>query len=307
MSSPPERSRGEGRAATRSGRFVMPFGERARRGWIACVLAASLFAVACGDRGREVIVATTTSTVDTGLLDVLVPAFERETGYRVKYVGIGSGAALAMAERGDADAVLAHAPAAERELERAGIVVNRRLVMHNDFIVVGPPDDPAGIRGTATAAGALRAIADAGATFISRGDDSGTHQLELQLWQRAGIDPASYPAYVESGQGMAQTLQLASARKAYTLADRGTYLALRASLKLELLLEGDPALVNVYHVMQVNPERFHRVNAAGARAWVEFLVSSEAQRIIGSFGADRFGQPLFTADAGKREPVPGLE
>jgi tungstate transport system substrate-binding protein len=273
------------------------------------LIAGPLFAVlaaACGGRS-DVIVATTTSTVDSGLLDALVPVFERETGYHVKYVGVGSGAALEMAERGDADAVLAHAPDAERELETKGVVVNRRLVMHNDFILVGPPDDPAGVRLAGNATEALRAIAGSGATFISRGDNSGTHQLELRLWERAGVDPSSGAGYVESGQGMGPTLQLASARRAYTLTDRGTYLSLRETLDLAPLFEGDPALLNVYHVMQVNPDRFPGVNADGARAWVEFLVSDEAQRIIGSFGVDRFGQALFTPDAGKTEAAPGVE
>lgn len=272
------------------------------------LFAAALLAFACSGGGKgDVIVATTTSTVDSGLLEVLVPAFERETGYHVKYVGVGSGAALAMAERGDADAVLAHAPSAERALVDAGVVVNRRLVMHNDFVIVGPEDDPAGVRDASRATDALGAIAKSEATFVSRGDHSGTHQLERALWERMGLDPAGVPRYVESGQGMGATLQLASARGAYALTDRGTYLALRGTLDLRILLEGDPALLNVYHVMQVNPERFPKVNDAGARAWVEFLVSDEAQRIIGAFGVDRFGQALFVPDAGKTESALGLD
>lgn len=275
---------------------------------LAALLAAAVLATSCqGGGDRDVILATTTSTVDSGLLDALAPVFERESGYHLKYVGVGSGAALAMAERGDADVVLAHAPEAERELVEKGIVVNRRLVMHNDFLLVGPPDDPAGVRRAGSAAAALRAVVSSGATFVSRGDNSGTHQLELRLWERSGLDPASIPKYVESGQGMGQTLQLASARRAYTLTDRGTFLALRDGLDLAPLFEGDPALLNVYHVMAVNPGRFPRVNAEGARAWVEFLVSDEAQRIIGSFGVDRFGQALFTPDAGKPEAALGLE
>ncbi len=274
----------------------------------AALLVAAALAAACrGSGGRDVILATTTSTVDSGLLDALVPVFERQTGYHLKYVGVGSGAALAMAERGDVDAVLSHAPDAERDLVDKGVVVNRRLVMHNDFVLVGPPDDPAGVRNAGSATAALLAIARSGATFISRGDNSGTHQLELRLWERAGVDPTSDATYVESGQGMGQTLQLASARRAYTLTDRGTFLALRDTLDLQPLLEDDPALLNVYHVMQVNPDRFPGVNAEGARAWVEFLVSDEAQRIIGSFGVDRYGRALFTPDAGKSEAALGLE
>jgi len=247
------------------------------------------------------ILATTTSTQDSGLLDVLVPLFEKQTGYRVKTVAVGTGAALQMGRDGNADVLLVHAPAAEKEFMEAGWGKDRFLVMHNDFVIVGPGADPAGIRGSPTAAEAFRRIAAASATFISRGDASGTHQLELKLWDKAGIDPKRQAWYVESGQGMGATLTIASEKNAYTLTDRATYLAYRTSLKLEILVEGDPALLNVYHVITVNPEKWPKVNYEGALAFARFLIDPATQEIIGRFGVDRFGQPLFYPDANKTD------
>ena len=266
----------------------------------------ALAAVACGG-GKEIILATTTSTQDSGLLDELLPKFKQESGYKVKVIAVGSGEALAMADRGDADAVLAHAPSSEQALVDKGSVVNRQLVMHNDFVIVGPADDPAGIRGMESATEALTAIADQEAPFVSRGDDSGTHKLEMKLWEKAGLKPEGQGWYEQSGQGMGATLQIASQRGAYTISDRGTYLAQSSNLELEVLVEGDPALLNVYHVMQVNPERFSRVNAEGGRAFVEFMVSKEAQEIIRNIGVEKFGRPLFIPDAGKAESELGLD
>jgi tungstate transport system substrate-binding protein len=266
----------------------------------------ALATAACGG-GKEIILTTTTSTQDSGLLDVLLPRFKEESGYKVKVIAVGSGEALAMADRGDADAVLAHAPSSEQELVDKGSVVNRQLVMHNDFVVVGPADDPAGIRGMESAVEALTAIADQEAPFISRGDDSGTNKVELKLWEKAGLKPEGQSWYEESGQGMGATLQIASQRGAYTISDRGTYLAQSSNLELEVLVEGDPLLLNVYHVMQVNPERFDRVNGEGGQAFVEFMVSKETQDIIGKFGVEKFGQPLFIPDAGKSESELGLD
>ncbi len=263
---------------------------------------ASLVAWSCGGGDdRDVILATTTSTVDSGLLDALAPLFEDQTGYHLKYVGVGSGAALEMAGRGDADAVLAHAPASEQKLAEQGVVIDRRLVMHNDFVIAGPRDDPAGIAGQKDAVAALQAIAESGAGFISRGDDSGTHQLELRLWKEAGIDQSMLSGYAESGQGMAATLQVADQRRAYALTDRGTLLANEKNLDLVPLVEGDPLLLNVYHVMRVNPEKFDGLNADGGAAFVEFMTSPDTQAFIGRFGVDEFGEPLFTPDAGKDE------
>jgi tungstate transport system substrate-binding protein len=266
----------------------------------------ALAAAACGG-GKQLILATTTSTQDSGLLDELLPLFERESGYHVKVIAVGTGQALAMAGRGDADVVLVHAPSAEKELIDEGVAVNRRLVMHNDFVIVGPAHDPAGIRGIESAAEALTTIANQEAPFVSRGDDSGTHKLEQKLWEQAGLDPEGKGWYEQSGQGMGATLQIANQRNAYTIADRGTYLAQSKNLELEVLVEGDPVLLNVYHVMQVNPERFDGVNGEGGRAFVEFIVSEEAQEVIRNFGVGEFGQPLFIPDAGRTESDLGLD
>ncbi len=247
-----------------------------------------------------VLLATTTSTRDAGLLDSLLPIFERQSGYRVTVIAVGSGQALAMGRRGDADVVLAHAPEAERPLADSGYVLNRRLVMHNDFLFVGPAEDPAALRGLSDAVAAMRRIGErhVGGGFVSRGDQSGTHLKELALWRRAGLVPAG-AWYVESGQGMAATLQMADQKRAYTLTDRATYLAWRDKLQLVPLVEGDSFLFNVYHVMEVNPKNAPRVNTAGGRALADFFVSPQAQALIGAFGRSRFGQSLFVPDAGK--------
>jgi tungstate transport system substrate-binding protein len=253
------------------------------------------------ERGpKDIILATTTSTQDTGLLDELVPIFEDESGYNVKVIAVGTGQALAMGERGDADVMLVHAPTSELPLVESGAAINRQLVMHNDFIIVGPEDDPAGIKGM-TAADGLGAIYYTGATFVSRGDDSGTHKAELVLWKDAGLDPAGQPWYEQSGQGMGATLTIADQTGAYTLSDRGTYLSQKENLQLVILVEGDPVLFNVYHVMQVNPDKFDLVNGPGGAAFVDFMVSDATQAIIKDFGVDKYGQPLFIPDAGKDE------
>lgn len=251
-------------------------------------------------QSRELLLATTTSTRDAGLLDVLLPVFTRQTGITVKVVAVGSGQALELGRRGDADVVLAHAPEQERALTDSGYFVRRLLVMHNDFLIVGPASDSVGIRGGRDATAALRDIAERRAMFVSRGDRSGTHQLELGLWRRAGITPPRPGAwYVEAGQGMGETLQMADQKGAYTITDRATYLAWRERIRLVPMVDGDALLYNVYHVMEVNPKNAPRVNARGARAFAEFLVASETQRLIGEFGKDRFGESLFVPDAGK--------
>ena len=259
-------------------------------------------------QNREVLLATTTSTRDAGLLDSLLPVFERQTGYRVKVIAVGSGQALEMGRRGDADVVLSHAPEAERLLADSGYFLHRRLVMHNDFLIVGPAADPAGLRGLSDAVAALRRTAAARATFISRGDRSGTHQRELQLWKQAGVAPPTGAAvgaaagvgwYIESGQGMAATLQMADEKRGYTITDRATYLAWRDKLQLVPEVEGDSLLYNVYHVMEVNPKNAPRVNTAGGKTLADFLVAPETQALIGAFGKSRFGQSLFVPDAGR--------
>ena len=249
----------------------------------------------------ELILATTTSTVDTGLLDVLVPMFEEKTGYVVKTVSVGTGQALKLGENGEADVLLVHAPESEKPLEEAGVVINRQLVMHNDFIIIGPPEDPAGVKGTTKAAEALKKIADAGSLFISRGDESGTHKKELALWNEAGIDPRGNAWYQETGQGMGATINVANEKLGYTLTDRGTYLAQKKNIELEIVLEGDSPLLNIYHVMQVNREKWPLVNAEGAKAFVEFMVDPEVQEIIRTFGIDKYGEPLFYPDGGMTE------
>ena len=255
------------------------------------------------------ILATTTSTQDSGLLDVLVPMFEAETGYTVKTVAVGTGAALKMAEEGNADVLLVHAPAAEKELMDAGFGKDRMLIMHNDFIIVGPSSDPAGIKGNAVAADAFAMVAAAETTFISRGDDSGTNKKELSIWNGTAFNPNNdKPAwYVESGQGMGATLTIASEKAAYTLTDRATYLANQENLELEILVEGDAVLLNVYHVMTVNPEKWPKTNYDGAIAFAKFMTHEDTQAVIADFGVDEYGQPLFFPDADKTDADLGLE
>jgi tungstate transport system substrate-binding protein len=249
---------------------------------------------------REIILATTTSTRDSGLLDVLIPMFEKQTKYIVKPVAVGSGQAIELGRKGEADLLLTHAPAAERQLVAEGVVSARRLVMHNDFVLVGPSTDPAAIRGIASAKDALAAVASSQRLFVSRGDDSGTHKMEKQLWQAAGLTPRG-PWYQEAGAGMGDTLRIASEKDGYTLTDRGTYLALRGTLRLEIVLEGDPALLNIYHVMELNPQKYPKANTKAAKAFADFLLSPQAQQAIGVFGVDKYGSPLFFPDGGKTE------
>lgn len=245
---------------------------------------------------QSLILATTTSTQDSGLLDVLVPRFEKERGIGVKVIAVGTGAALRMASRGDADAVLVHAPAAERPYVEAGDLVDGRGVMHNDFVIVGPSADPAGIRGMKSISDVMRAIAARG-TFVSRGDDSGTHSQEMTLWAAARIDARSIARREETGQGMGATLNVADQKRAYALTDRGTYLSLRRRLGLTMLFEGDASLRNAYHVYAVNPARHPRVRHDAARSFIDFLVSRPIQQAIASFKRDEYGESLFFPDA----------
>jgi tungstate transport system substrate-binding protein len=250
----------------------------------------------------EVILATTTSFQDSGLLDVLTEIFEEETGYDLTAVAVGSGAAIEQASRGDADVVFAHSPAAEKRMVDEGNGTERTLVMHNDFIIVGPSDDPAGVRDSSSIDDAMAALAAGEARFISRGDESGTHTFELDLWKGASIDPSGEGWYEESGQGMGATLQIANQKRAYTLSDRATFLSQRENLDIELLLDGPPELLNYYHVIVVNPDEHPDVNVEGARAFAAFLVRPDIQQVIAEFGLEEFGEPLFFPDAGKPEP-----
>jgi tungstate transport system substrate-binding protein len=213
--------------------------------------------------GSPVILATTTSTQDSGLLDVLVPLFERDSGLTVKTIAVGTGQSLALAARGEADVVLVHAPELEKKYVSEGKLLNRRLVMYNDFVIIGPAEDPARIKNETSAAQAMKAIAQSGSRFVSRGDNSGTNILEKALWKMAGVQPVG-PWYIESGQGMGMTLGVADDRNAYTLTDRGTYLAYQKRLRLPILVQGDRPLLNIYSVMQVNPANGPRVNRRSA-------------------------------------------
>ena len=270
--------------------------------WVMALLLSAHPAHRLSAQSQDVILATTTSTRDAGLLDSLLPVFERRTGLKVKVVAVGSGQALEMGRRGDADVVLAHAPDAERALADSGYVLRRRLVMHNDFLFVGPPSDPAGLRGTNDAVVAMRRIAARQVLFVSRGDRSGTHLVEQKLWRIAGIRlPSDGEWYVESGQGMSATLQMADQKHAYTISDRATYLVWRDKLELVPLTDGDTLLYNVYHVMEVNPRNAPRINVTGGRALADFFVSPEAQTLIAEFGKSRFGRSLFFPDAGKQD------
>jgi len=255
----------------------------------------------------DLILATTTSTQDSGLLDVLVPLFEAQTGYRVKVVAVGTGEALKMGQEGNADVLLVHAPSSEQTYMEGGYGRDRALVMHNDFILVGPPADAAGIKGLAPL-DAFEAIAAARATFISRGDDSGTNKKELEFWKRAALDPAGEkPAwYLETGQGMGATLIVASEKGAYTLTDRATYLANKANLQLVILVEGDITLLNVYHVITVSPDKWPKINYDGAFAFLKFMTEPSTQDVIGRFGVEQYGQQLFIPDADKTDSELGL-
>ena len=247
----------------------------------------------------DLILATTTSTQDSGLLDLLIPDFEKKTGYKVKTVAVGTGAALQMGVKGEADVLLVHAPASEKPLVDDKTAINYQLVMHNDFIIVGPSTDPAKVKETKTTVDALKAIYASPSIFVSRGDDSGTDKMEKALWKKAGITPAG-TKYQATGQGMGATLTITSDKEGYTLTDRATYLATKKNLKLDILLQGEAALLNIYHVMQVNPEKFPKVNADGAKAFVDFMINPDTQKLIGSFGKDKYGEALFFADAGKK-------
>ncbi len=244
---------------------------------------------------RGIILATTTSTRDSGLLDILIPVFHKETGYIVKTIAVGTGQALAMGKRGDADILVTHAPPAERPLVKEGWLIHRVQFMHNDFIIVGPQSDPAKLARAKSAADALKQIAEAKATFVSRGNNSGTHKMEKAIWKTARLAPHG-SWYIETGQGMGATLRVASEKNAYTLTDRATFLNLQKTLASRILFEGDPLLLNKYSVMLVNPARHSRVNAEGAKSFHSWVLSDEARNIIADYGKDRFGQPLFFLD-----------
>jgi len=267
--------------------------------FIAGLILISLAMCGCGgssgipeEERSELILATTTSVLDSGLLDELVGLFEERYPYSVKAVAVGSGAALLMARQGEADVTLTHEPVAEREFMEAGYGESRREVMYNDFIVVGPSDDPAGIEGMENAAEAFTAISGSEQPFVSRGDASGTHAMELSIWERAGIQPSD-SWYTESGQGMGYTLRIADEEKAYTLTDRATFIVLDEALDIDIMVEGDPQLLNVYAVIVINPELYPDINIQGARDFTAFLFEPDTQEFMRDFGLDEYGQHLF--------------
>lgn len=268
---------------------------------IALVFLSSILVVPSVDaQQKNIILATTTSTQDSGLLDVLIPVFEKKTGYFVKTIAVGSGQAMAMGQKGEADVLLVHSPEAEKKFVTDGYGINRRLIMHNDFIVVGSSTDPAKIKGIKSTTEVFKKIAATHTLFMSRGDNSGTHAKEKAIWKAAAVKYEGEKWYQQTGLGMGQTLNVTSEKRAYTLADRGTYLALKKNLALDILAEGDAILLNIYHVIEVNPTKFPKVNAPGGKAFADFMVSKETQDIVKTFGVDKFGSPLFFPDAGKK-------
>ena len=256
-----------------------------------CMLVFAAAAPAAPDAGAVVRLATTTSTENSGLLQVLLPPFEEASGLKVHVIAVGTGKALRLARAGDVDLVLVHARQAEERLVAEGFGVNRRDVMYNDFVIVGPGADPARIRGLKDAAAALRRIAAAGALFVSRGDDSGTHRKERGLWQAAGVEPAG-GWYREAGQGMGKVLQIAGELDAYTLTDRGTWLYYQDKSPLQIAVAGDPRLYNPYGVIAVDPARYPDVNYRGAMALIAWLTSPRGQALIAGYRIR--GQRLFT-------------
>ena len=246
----------------------------------------------------NLILASTTSTQDSGLFDVLIPAFSKaHPQYTVKVVAVGSGEALKLGESGDADVLLVHSPAAEKTFMDKGFGVDRKAVMYNDFIIVGPASDPAKIKGMTDAAAAFAAIANTKATFFTRGDASGTNAKELTLWKAANITPSG-SWYQKTGQGMGETLTITDQKSGYTLSDRATYLSKKSSLQLEILVEGDKALFNQYHVITVKAAK----NVQGANDFMNWIVSPDVQQnVIAPFGKDKYGQALFVPNAGQAE------
>ncbi len=261
------------------------------------LLIAALVAFACSEKkvdDADLLLVTTTSVRDSGLLADLLPVFQQQTGIRAQVVAVGSGAALRMGRDGNADVLLTHAPAGEEELVASGAAVSRTPFMENYFVIAGPPEDPAGVRAADSPADAIRRIAAASAGFVSRGDDSGTHRREVALFEEAGLDPdARWPEFSTTGAGMGLTLQVAGERRAYVLSDIGTFLAFQKRIELDVLSQPAPSLRNVYSVVRLDPERLDPVRAERAAQFEAFLLAPDTQRRIAEFGTERFGRPLF--------------
>lgn len=268
--------------------------------WLSVILLMALLVIFPDSLSANSVVrlkmASTTSTQNSGLLDILIPAFEKTEQGRIKVdvIAVGTGQALKIAERGDADLVFVHAPELEQEFMSKGSGVNHRKVMHNDFVVLGPPEDPAGAGTASSAVGAFSRIAERPALFVSRGDNSGTHIKERFLWDKAGIDPTGRSWYLEAGAGMAATLRLAEEKEAYTLSDRGTFLNYRDRIHLAILYQGDPLLENPYGIMAVNPERFPQVHYREAMRFIDWITSPAGQGLIASY--KKSGEQLFFPD-----------
>jgi len=244
---------------------------------------------------KTVILATTTSVQDTGLLDVLADIFQKKTDYTLKAIAVGTGQALRMGQDGEADILWVHSPEDEKRFMDEGYGTGRTTFMHNDFVVLGSRNDVAGIKGGKNAADAFNKIAKSKAVFVSRGDNSGTHKKENKIWEKAGVSPDKN-SYIEAGQGMAATLRVADETQGYILCDRSTYISLKNTVDLIILCEGDPALLNYYSLIPVNPAKFPRINAHGAEALMDFLLSGDTRKIIETFGMDKHGQQLFFWD-----------
>jgi tungstate transport system substrate-binding protein len=246
----------------------------------------------CAKPAPSITLATTTSARDSGLLDVVTPLFKEKTGIEVKVVAVGTGQALELGRRGDADMVLVHDPMSEQRFLDEGFGINKRPLMYNDFVLVGPADDSAGVKGEKSIAEAFSRVAKKEAIFVSRGDESGTHQKERAVWKQAGIEPQG-DWYVRAGAGMGQVLRMADQKRGYTLTDRGTFLSQRKNLDLVVLSECDPLLMNPYSVILVNPEKHPHVRHEDAQKFADFLLSPEGQKVIANFGIDKYGAPLF--------------
>ena len=247
----------------------------------------------------KLVLATTTSTMDSGLLDFLVPIFEKENGCKVQIIAVGTGAAIRYGKDGNADIVMVHDPVAEEVVVKEGFFVERKYLMYNDFVIVGPAEDPAGIKGLASAAEALKKIEASQATFVSRADQSGTHKKEERMWAVAGLSPKG-SWYLQAGAGMEAVLRIANEKRAYCLTDRGTYLAHQKEFELPILTEGDQELFNPYHIMLVAPAKYPFVNYSLAKKFSDFLTSERGQKLIAEYGVDKYGQPLFYPAAEKK-------
>lgn len=250
------------------------------------------------EENGSIILSTTTSTQDSGLLDFILPKFKEETGIEVKVVAVGTGKAIEMGENGEADILLVHAKASEEEFVKEGHGTERKDVMYNDFVLVGPKSDPIKLKEKfpKDIKASLKTISETKTPFVSRGDDSGTHKKELEIWKSAEITPGS-EWYIETGNGMSDTLKIASEKGAYTLTDRATYLSLKDTLELEIVVEGDQGLFNQYGIIPVNPDKNDQINESGAKTFMDWLLSDQTQKLIGEFGKEKYGQPLFVPNA----------